>query len=115
MPSKDFAPTFRGRALSGEPSLDAAKVTTLGLLISDKQEGLFRLELAWIKAIGPAGGWTICCRGIGCCGPRLPGKGLWLQFVARFHLGGPAGRPASRHTCRRPPVASRRRSASLHA
>lgn len=41
-------PTFRGRVLAGEPSLDPAKVTAVGFLISDKQAGQFRLEVAWI-------------------------------------------------------------------
>ena len=49
LPFKQFIPTFRGRVLSGEPPLDPAKVTAVGLLISDKQVGPFQLELAWIK------------------------------------------------------------------
>jgi len=49
-----FLPTFRGRVLSGEPALDLAKVTSVGFLISDKQEGPFQLEVAWIKAAGAA-------------------------------------------------------------
>jgi len=49
LPLQPFVPTFRGRVLSGEPPLDAAKVTSVGFLISDKQEGPFRLEMAWIK------------------------------------------------------------------
>ncbi len=48
---RDFVPTFRGRVLTGEPPLDPANVTSLGFLISDKQEGSFRLEIAWIKAL----------------------------------------------------------------
>jgi len=48
---RDFVPTFRGRVLTGEPPLDPASVTSLGFLISDKQEGPFRLEIAWIKAV----------------------------------------------------------------
>ena len=50
LPLKQFVPTFRGRVLSGEPPLDPAKVTSVGFLISDKQEGPFQLEVAWIKA-----------------------------------------------------------------
>ena len=46
---KEFVPTFRGRVLSGEPPLDAAKIASVGFLISDKQTGPFRLEVAWIK------------------------------------------------------------------
>ena len=55
LPLTQFVPTFRGRVLSGEPPLDPAKVTSVGFLISDKQEGPFRLEVAWIKA-SPAPG-----------------------------------------------------------
>ncbi len=49
LPIKQFVPTFRGRVLSGEPPLDPAKVTSVGFLISDKQEGPFQLAVAWIK------------------------------------------------------------------
>ena len=54
LPLAEFVPTFRGRILSGEPPLDPAKVTSVGFLISDKQEGPFQLEVAWIKATGSA-------------------------------------------------------------
>jgi NADH dehydrogenase [ubiquinone] 1 alpha subcomplex assembly factor 1 len=47
---KDFVPTFRGQVLTGEPPLNPSKVTSVGLLISDKQAGPFRLEIDWIKA-----------------------------------------------------------------
>ena len=55
LPCKQFTATFRGRVLSSEPLLDAAKVTSVGFLISDKQEGSFQLEVAWIK-VAPAAG-----------------------------------------------------------
>ena len=51
LPLKQFVPTFRGRVLSGEPRLDPEKITSVGFLISDKQAGAFRLEVAWIKAV----------------------------------------------------------------
>ena len=51
LPLKEFEPRVRGRVLSGEPPLDPEKVTSVGLLISDKQAGAFRLEVAWIKAV----------------------------------------------------------------
>jgi monofunctional biosynthetic peptidoglycan transglycosylase len=51
MALKRFVPTFRGRVLAGEPPLTPAKVASVGLLISDKQAGAFRLEVAWIKAV----------------------------------------------------------------
>jgi NADH dehydrogenase [ubiquinone] 1 alpha subcomplex assembly factor 1 len=50
LPLKQFIATFRGRVLAGEPPLDPAKITSVGFLISDKQEGPFQLEVAWIKA-----------------------------------------------------------------
>jgi NADH dehydrogenase [ubiquinone] 1 alpha subcomplex assembly factor 1 len=46
----DFVPTFRGRVLNDVPPLNPAKVNSVGLLISDKQAGPFRLEIGWIKA-----------------------------------------------------------------
>jgi len=49
LPFKQFVATFRGRVLSSEPPLDAAKVTSVGFLISDKQDGPFQLEVASIK------------------------------------------------------------------
>lgn len=52
---KDFVPTFRGRVLGDKPPLDPAKIATLGFLISDRQAGPFRLEIAWIKASFPTG------------------------------------------------------------
>jgi NADH dehydrogenase [ubiquinone] 1 alpha subcomplex assembly factor 1 len=47
---KDFVPTFRGRVLTDSPPLSAAKIVSVGILISDKKSGPFRLELSWIKA-----------------------------------------------------------------
>ena len=47
---KDFVPTFRGRILTDVPPLNPAKVASVGLLIADKQDGAFRLEMSWIKA-----------------------------------------------------------------
>lgn len=49
LPLKEFAPSFRGRALSGEPPLTANRLTSIGFLISDKQAGPFELEIDWIK------------------------------------------------------------------
>jgi hypothetical protein len=55
LPFKDFVPTFRGRILTDVPPLNPAKVSSVGFLISDKQEGPFKLEVAWIKASARAG------------------------------------------------------------
>jgi len=51
---KDFVPTVRGRILTDVPRLNPGKVTSLGLLISEKQAGPFQLEVAWIKAAPPS-------------------------------------------------------------
>jgi len=36
--------------LTDVPPLDPARVTSVGLLISEKQDGPFQIELSWIKA-----------------------------------------------------------------
>lgn len=55
LPFKDFVPTFRGRVMTDVPPLNPAKVSSLGFLISDKQDGAFKLGLAWIKVSSRAG------------------------------------------------------------
>lgn len=55
LPFKDFVPTFRGRVLTEMPPLNPSKIASLGILISDQQEGSFKLEVAWIKASASAG------------------------------------------------------------
>jgi monofunctional biosynthetic peptidoglycan transglycosylase len=47
----DFVPTFRGRILRGVPPIDSGAIRQLGFLIADKEEGPFRLEVDWIKAL----------------------------------------------------------------
>jgi monofunctional biosynthetic peptidoglycan transglycosylase len=47
---QEFIPSFRGRRVSDAPALDPARIRQIGFLISDNQEGEFRLELASIKA-----------------------------------------------------------------
>lgn len=42
----DFRPVWRGHPVTGVPPLDAARVCGVGFLISDEQEGAFRLEVA---------------------------------------------------------------------
>jgi hypothetical protein len=49
-PFSDFVPSFRGRTVPDAPPLDPARIVTFGFLISDKQEGSFRLEIARIGA-----------------------------------------------------------------
>ena len=50
LPLKEFYPQFRGYRLRDYPNLDPTKIRQLGILISDKQEGPFQLEVDWIKA-----------------------------------------------------------------
>jgi hypothetical protein len=45
LPVREFVATFRGRTVPFAPSLDAAQVRALGLMISDKQAGPFELLL----------------------------------------------------------------------
>ncbi|MEM7518294.1 MAG: CIA30 family protein, partial [Planctomycetota bacterium] len=53
VPLASLEPRYRGRVLRDVPPLDRRRVRTLGLLISEKQEGPFRLEIEWIRACGP--------------------------------------------------------------
>jgi NADH dehydrogenase [ubiquinone] 1 alpha subcomplex assembly factor 1 len=55
LPFKNFSRTFRGRILTPVRQLNPMGAYSLGFLISDKQEGPFRLELAWIKAVKKSG------------------------------------------------------------
>lgn len=50
LPFESFTPVFRGRAVSGAPPLGPERVRRIGIMIADRQEGAFRLEIAWIKA-----------------------------------------------------------------
>jgi len=50
IPFNTLMPTFRGRILTNEPPIDISKVKSFGILISDKQEGSFHIEIDWIKA-----------------------------------------------------------------
>jgi NADH dehydrogenase [ubiquinone] 1 alpha subcomplex assembly factor 1 len=52
IPFSDFRPTFRGRLLTDVEPLDSSSVQQVGLMIADRQEGPFRLEIDWIKAYG---------------------------------------------------------------
>jgi len=50
LPLSAFVPTFRGREVPGAPPLDPARIRAFGLLISDRQAGPFRLEIATLAA-----------------------------------------------------------------
>ena len=49
LPFSAFEPVFRGRRVADHPPIDPARITTFGLIIA-RQEGAFRLDLAWIRA-----------------------------------------------------------------
>jgi len=52
-PYADFVPTWRGRTPRNFPPIAASEIRQLGFLIADKEEGPFRLEVDWIKALNP--------------------------------------------------------------
>jgi NADH dehydrogenase [ubiquinone] 1 alpha subcomplex assembly factor 1 len=45
----DFSPAFGSRSSKSE--LDMSKIKIMGLIISDKQAGPFKIEVDWIKAV----------------------------------------------------------------
>lgn len=47
--ASDFTPVWRGRLVPSAPALELADVTDMGIMISDKQTGAFRLELSAIE------------------------------------------------------------------
>ena len=58
VPFEDYVPSFRGREFRDPPPLELDKVQSMGLMIYDKQDGPFKLEVDWIKAVkqAPASG-----------------------------------------------------------
>ncbi len=50
VPFSAFVPSFRGRVVEDAEPLDPSAVRQLTLMIADKQEGDFRLEVEWVKA-----------------------------------------------------------------
>jgi len=49
IPFSSFTPGYRGNRLNG-PALDPAKITGMGLMINDNQDGPFELRLASVRA-----------------------------------------------------------------
>ena len=45
----DFLPKWRGRIIENAPQLDPARTQQLGLLIAERQAGVFRLEIGAIE------------------------------------------------------------------
>ncbi len=43
-----FEPVFRGRPVPGAPALSPGRVRQFSLMITDRQPGMFRLEIEWI-------------------------------------------------------------------
>jgi len=50
IPFSDFDPTWRGRRLDESKRMTPDQIGTIGFLISDKQEGLFQLQVKSIRA-----------------------------------------------------------------
>jgi len=55
IPLTQLQASFRGRKVSDAPPLDAGKIHRFGFLISDKQAGMFRLEIARIAVYSENG------------------------------------------------------------
>jgi monofunctional biosynthetic peptidoglycan transglycosylase len=51
LPFDDFRARSFGQPVRSAPPLNKREIRSLGLLISDKQEGPFKLEVEWIKAV----------------------------------------------------------------
>jgi NADH dehydrogenase [ubiquinone] 1 alpha subcomplex assembly factor 1 len=49
-----LAPSFRGRLVADAPPLRLSAVRQVGFMIADRQEGSFRLELAWLRGYSGA-------------------------------------------------------------
>lgn len=49
VPFAEMKPGWRGRMLSGHV-LDSSEISQLGILIGDKKEGPFRIEVDWMKS-----------------------------------------------------------------
>ena len=52
VPFSNLKPQFRGRAVPQAGPLDPASIHTFGIMISDKQEGDFRLEIESMQSVG---------------------------------------------------------------
>ena len=51
LPLESFTPQFRGYYVPSAPDLEASKIGQLGIMIADKQEGPFSLEIQSISAL----------------------------------------------------------------
>ena len=48
---EDFKPSWRGYTYNDYPDLEIEEINSMGIQISDKQEGEFNLEIKYIKAL----------------------------------------------------------------
>jgi len=51
LPFTDFEASFRGRAVPEAPPLATGAIRQAGLMIAERQAGLFRLEVAWARGV----------------------------------------------------------------
>jgi NADH dehydrogenase [ubiquinone] 1 alpha subcomplex assembly factor 1 len=47
LPFESFKPVFRGRLVQNAEPLDLKSIKSFGFLISDKQAGVFRIDISW--------------------------------------------------------------------
>ena len=52
MPFSKFIPVFRGSIVQNVPVLNPSSVRRIGFMIAEKQDGDFKLEIAWVKGYG---------------------------------------------------------------
>ncbi|MEM7234545.1 MAG: CIA30 family protein, partial [Planctomycetota bacterium] len=52
IPFSKFRATFHGRRLRNASAMNPAKIRSIGVTLSDKKAGPFRLEIDWVKAFG---------------------------------------------------------------
>ncbi|WP_136067606.1 CIA30 family protein [Modicisalibacter radicis] len=52
LPWSDFEPVFRGRILEEAPPLDPGELQQIGVLIADRKEGPFHLEISSLSTLG---------------------------------------------------------------
>ncbi len=50
LPLEDFRPTWRGRTVPGAPVLLPEDIRSFGFMVTDKQEGDFRLDVESLSA-----------------------------------------------------------------
>jgi monofunctional biosynthetic peptidoglycan transglycosylase len=50
IPFDSFLPTYRGRTVRNAPPLDTTRISQIGFMIADKQEGSFRIDIEWVRA-----------------------------------------------------------------